>query len=241
MKISVHAGHNPDGKIACGAVGLIKESTEARKVTKYVVKYLRRAGHIVYNDTVDNGLNQGDVLNKIVAKCNAHNVDLVVSIHFNSGADDEKGNGNTTGTEVLVYALNQKPKAVASNVSKEIAKLGFANRGVKERRDLYVLNSTKAPAMLVECCFVDDKDDVKLYNAKKMAQAIVLGILNSNGVQKYKAKKNINSFSSKLKKNGKIKKNEICQIDKFIFTNGYLLGHRKKADTWAKIKYLDLQ
>ena len=27
MKINVHAGHNPDGKIACGAVGLIKEST----------------------------------------------------------------------------------------------------------------------------------------------------------------------------------------------------------------------
>ncbi len=27
MKINVHAGHNPDGKIACGAVGLKKEST----------------------------------------------------------------------------------------------------------------------------------------------------------------------------------------------------------------------
>ena len=34
MKINVHAGHNPDGKIACGAVGLIRESTEARKVKK---------------------------------------------------------------------------------------------------------------------------------------------------------------------------------------------------------------
>ena len=34
MKINVHAGHNPDGKIDCGAVGLIKESTEARKVKK---------------------------------------------------------------------------------------------------------------------------------------------------------------------------------------------------------------
>ena len=26
-KYNVHAGHNPDGKKACGAVGLIKEST----------------------------------------------------------------------------------------------------------------------------------------------------------------------------------------------------------------------
>ena len=30
--------------------------------------------------------------------------------------------------------------------------------------------------MLVECCFVDDKDDVELYNYKAMASAIVYGI-----------------------------------------------------------------
>ena len=30
MIINVHAGHNPDGKVACGAVAIIKESTEAR-------------------------------------------------------------------------------------------------------------------------------------------------------------------------------------------------------------------
>ena len=41
---------------------------------------------------------------------------------------------------------------------------------------VYVLKNTKAPAMLVECCFVDDKDDVKLYNYYEMASAIVYGI-----------------------------------------------------------------
>ena len=50
---------------------------------------------------------------------------------------------------------------------------------MKERKDLYVLHRTNSPAMLIECCFVDDKDDVKLYDAKKMAQAIVTGILSS--------------------------------------------------------------
>ena len=44
MIINVHAGHNPDGKIACGAVGLIKESTEARKVKKEVIRLLRKKG-----------------------------------------------------------------------------------------------------------------------------------------------------------------------------------------------------
>ena len=32
MRINVHAGHNPDGKAACGAVGLIKESTDRKSV-----------------------------------------------------------------------------------------------------------------------------------------------------------------------------------------------------------------
>lgn len=48
---------------------------------------------------------------------------------------------------------------------------------MKTRTDLYVLRKTNAPAMLIECCFVDDKDDVKLYDAKRMAEAIVHGIL----------------------------------------------------------------
>ena len=238
MKINVHAGHNPDGKIACGAVGLIKESTQARKVVKYVKKYLRVAGHIVYDCTCNNGTNQSDVLNKIVKKCNAHKVDLDVSIHFNSGAGDKKGNGKTTGTEVLVYALNQKPKSTANKISKEIEKLGFKNRGVKARPDLYVLNATKAPAMLIECCFVDDADDIKLYNAKKMAKAIVIGILNSYGTATFKTKRNIRAFNAKGKKVGSVKKNSACNIDKYAFIGGYLMGRRKKKGTWVKIRYL---
>ena len=40
MIINVHAGHNPAGKIACGAVGLIDESTENRKVKEEVIQEL---------------------------------------------------------------------------------------------------------------------------------------------------------------------------------------------------------
>lgn len=89
MKINVHAGHNPDGKIACGAVGLIKESTEARKVKKEVIKLLRKKGHTVYDCTCQNGKSQTDVLKRIVTKCNQHKVDLDISIHFNSGVADK--------------------------------------------------------------------------------------------------------------------------------------------------------
>lgn len=176
MVINVHAGHNPDGKTACGAVGLIKESTEARRVKDEVISQLKALGHIVYDCTVNNGTGKKDVLQKIVAKCNAHDADLDVSIHFNSAANDRAGNGKTTGTEVLLYSNASRAHTYAENVCKALALLGFKNRGVKYNPALYVLKNTKAPAMLIEVCFVDDKDDVELYDCKKAADAIVYGI-----------------------------------------------------------------
>ena len=180
MIINVHAGHNPAGKVACGAVGLINESTENRRVKDEVISQLRELGHIVYDCTVDNGSGQSDVLNRIVAKCNAHAVDLDLSIHFNSGAADQRGNGKTTGVESLIYSAGSASGSVAERVCAAVADLGFRNRGVKYRPDLRVLKSTKAPAILIECCFVDDKDDVGIYDYFSMASAIVKGITNQS-------------------------------------------------------------
>lgn len=176
MIINIHAGHNPDGKIACGAIGLIKESTEARKVKNEVIRLLKVLGHTVYDCTVDNGTNQSNVLTNIVKKCNSHDVDLDVSIHFNSGANDKQGNNKSTGTEVLLYGANSKAKPYAERVCNAISELGFRNRGIKYSTSLYFLRKTLAPSMLIECCFVDDADDVALYDYQSMAKAIVKGV-----------------------------------------------------------------
>lgn len=184
MKVNIHAGHNPDGKIACGAVGLIKESTEARELVKLIIKYLKSDKHTVYDCTVNDGKSAADVLKKIVTKCNKHDVDIDVSIHFNAGANDKKGNGKSTGTEVLIHSDKSKAKDEAKRVCDKLAKLGLKNRGVKVRPDLYVLRKSEHPAMLVEVCFVDDKDDVKIFNknkakiAKYIAEAIVNKTIN---------------------------------------------------------------
>ncbi len=176
MRINIHAGHNPDGKAACGAVGFLRESSEARRVKDEVISQLRQLGHTVYDCTCESGTCQADVLGRIVTACNAHTVDLDVSIHFNSGIGDVTGDGRTTGTEVFVYSSASKAKGYAENVCRAVAGLGFRNRGVKYNKSLYVLKKTKAPAMLIECCFVDDRDDVQLYHCQKMASAIVLGL-----------------------------------------------------------------
>ena len=50
MKINVHAGHN---SIVPGAVSILNEVTEDRKVKNKVIELLRNAGHTVYDCTDD--------------------------------------------------------------------------------------------------------------------------------------------------------------------------------------------
>lgn len=178
MRINIHAGHNPKGKVGCGAIGLIDESTENRNVIRELKAILEKEGHKVVDCTCDNGTSVGDIITKIANKSNANPCDLDISIHFNAGANDKVGNGKSCGTEVLIYNTSSNKEAIAKRVCERISKLGYRNRGVKIRTDLSLLKKTKAPCILIECCFVDDKDDIDLYNAKTMAKAIAEGVLN---------------------------------------------------------------
>lgn len=242
MKINIHAGHNPDGRIACGAVGLIKESTEARKVKNEVIRLLRNSGHTVYDCTVDNGTSQNDVLSTIVDKCNNHEVDLDISIHFNSGRNDKKGDDATGGTEVYVYSKSSKAKSAAEKICKAIAALGYKNRGVKTSTSLYVIKHTNSPSMLIECCFVDDKDDVEIYNYKTMAEAIVRGITGKNPTSKsYKVKVSSQTLNvrkgpgSKYPSVGKVERNEVYTI---VDTENNW-GKLKSGAGWISLKYTE--
>jgi N-acetylmuramoyl-L-alanine amidase len=41
-----------------------------------------------------------------------------------------------------------------------------------------VIRKTKKKMLLVECCFLDDLDDIKLYDAKSMVKAIAEGLFD---------------------------------------------------------------
>ena len=169
MKINVHAGHNFH---VPGASGCFSETVEDRKVKNLVISKLRLQGHTVYDCTDEDGTTQSKNLVNIVNHCNMNTVDLDVSIHFNAS------NGVGHGVEVLIYSNSSSSKAKAQNIVNAIAELGFTNRGVKVRSDLYVLRKTKSPALLIECCFCDSQIDNSIYDAERMATAIVKGITN---------------------------------------------------------------
>lgn len=172
MILNIHAGHAPFGiGGAYGAVGILNESNEARKVKNRLIILFRNAGHTVYDCTCDKAMNRNDVLNYIVTECNKNKVDLDISIHLNSGRNDYAGDGLTGGVEV--YGFNTEKKDICESICLNISKsLNIRNRGFKINKNLYVLEKTKSPAILIECCFVDDKDDTKVWNADKCAESI---------------------------------------------------------------------
>lgn len=182
MKINVHAGHTKQTGKAPGASGIVHESVEDRKIANEVIRLLKGRGHKVYKCTA-NGSSARDNLQRIVKKCNKHKVDLDVSIHLNCyDGYYYKGkwiDGHGHGTETLIYSDSSKAKPYAKRIDANLAALGFTDRGVKVRSDLYVLHWTNAPALLIEAFFCDNRDDCNLYKElgyKKIAKAIADGI-----------------------------------------------------------------
>ena len=169
MLFTINAGHTLQGK-GTGAVGFLNESKENRAVVAHVIKLLKQLGHSIIDCTIDKSDNY---LKEAVAAANKHKADLAVSIHFNSSGDS-----SANGVETLVYnSSNDYTNKYANAINKEIAALGYRNRGIKQRQDLYWLKNTTSKAILIECCFVSNKADSDKYNAVKMAEAIVKGLV----------------------------------------------------------------
>ena len=105
----------------------------------------------------------------------------VFELHFNAGlSDSAKNDGKITGTEILVHT-DESGISVEEKIVKNIAELGFKNRGVKRRNNLQNMNIIHRKGIsyaLLETCFIDDSDDIKLYNSKKESVALAI----SNGI-----------------------------------------------------------
>lgn len=255
-KYNVHGGHNPAGKIACGATGFLDESKEDRKIVKALIKYLKKGGATVYNCTVDNGKNQGDVLVKICAKCNARSVKQDFSVHLNSGRSDKIGDNKNGGFEVWAYSWDAEKKSVANRCRKKMKSIGFTDRGLKASRSLYYLKHTKAAAMLFEICFVDDKDDYLLYKsigADKIGKVLAEAILNKE-IKDTTVAKVVSSVKSGAKvkiksgavyggasKGKKIASNYIGKkytVTKVQKNSGQQEALIKQLNSWVPTKYL---
>lgn len=123
---------------------------------------------------------------------NSGKYDLVVELHLNAF------DGKAKGTEVCYYPTSAKSKEVAQRINDKLDDI-FTDRGIKARGNLYILNSTKPVAVLVEAFFCDSKEDYlkadEPAELRTIGRKIAEGILNksladtpstpSTGVRKY--------------------------------------------------------
>ena len=153
MQVVISSGH---GLYVRGAAGLLDEVEEARAVVERVADVLRNMDVEVTTFHDDVSKSQDENLNRIVDFHNSLTRDLDISIHFNA----YEPTASPMGTEVL-YVTQQQ---LAADLAMAIAAEGsLINRGAKERSDLFFLNQTSAPAVLIEVCFVDSEADALAY------------------------------------------------------------------------------
>lgn len=168
--IGIDIGHN----LRCdvGAVAIRREDELNLLVGKSLIKRFMAKGIKVVEWLPPSASSYRDSLSKRCRAANYGKVDIFISIHHNACPGGY-------GSECLCIKGGQQ-NALSEKLSKvileEICKLGFRNRGVKDRRDLYVINNTTMPAIIVECAFVDSARDMNGYDSEKMAEAIFRGV-----------------------------------------------------------------
>lgn len=170
MKIAIDCGHTLSGPDAGATGNGFKEEIKTREIGSELINLFKNNNIEVINCTVDYSASVNDSLLERIREANNNNVDLYISIHLNAF----NGQANGVETHIFEYALS-KSYEYAKQVQSNLVKLGYVDRGIK-RGNLYVLKYTNSPSILVECGFIDNKIDMNLYDANKIAKAIFIGI-----------------------------------------------------------------
>lgn len=125
-----------------------------------------------------------DSVSAKVKECNRFDPDLALDIHINAGGGD--------GAEVFHSIVGGTGKILANNILIEVKKIGQNSRGTKTKKNssgsdyFGFIRSTNAPAVIVECAFIDNKTDIQIIDTnaeqEKMGVAIAKGILSTLGI-----------------------------------------------------------
>ena len=180
MKVFIGVGHgfSDPGAVANG----VKEKDLNLSIALACRDELKRHGVEV---KLSRSKDENDPLIEEIKECNAFSPDLAVDIHNNAGGGD--------GAEVFYHYGGGKSKTLAENILNEIVKVGQNSRGAKVRKnsqgkDYYgFIRETSAPAVIVECAFIDNASDLKILASeslkKSMGEAIAKGVLKTLGVE----------------------------------------------------------
>lgn len=175
-KVFIGVGHGGTDSGAVAKDGS-KEKDYNLSIAKACAAALERHGvQVRLSRTKD----EADTVAQEVAECNSFAPDLAVDVHNNAGGGD--------GAEVFYSRIGGTGKKLAENILAHITPLGQKSRGAKTRvntsgADYYAfIRETKAPAVIVECTFLDSSD-VELIDTEaertEIGEAIARGVLQT--------------------------------------------------------------
>lgn len=179
MRILLTVGHS---KLKNGSItsadgtkfGGGNEYTYCKSLSKYVEKYLEANGHEVDRVVCPEGkfTKTTDERTYKLAIEHVTCYDLVMELHLNAARTK-----TAEGCEVLYKSA--KGKKYADGIQKQLAKV-FKNRGTVKRDNLYMLNQTKAPAIILEPFFCTNPKEWEYASDHKTKIAKLI----ANGVDK---------------------------------------------------------
>lgn len=178
--IVIDAGHGDwdPGKVAKD--GTLEKDINL-KISKKLQRYLEQSGGFILTTRIDDSSIAKDKRGDLKGRkdiANGGEVDLLVSIHQNSFPKE-----NVQGAQVFYYESSDESKKLAESVQKRLKEIDNKNNRVaKSSKSYYILKNTKMPAIIVECGFLSNSEELKKLSEDeyqdKLAWAIYLGILD---------------------------------------------------------------
>ena len=175
-RVYVGIGH---GGYDSGAVGNgFKEKDLTLSIGKYCNERLKQYG---IETKISRTTDCDSSINSKVAASNAFKADVCMDIHINAGGGD--------GSEVYYSHVSPNGKKLAQSIVDATLAIRQNTRGIKTRVDddgtdyFGMIRMTDAPAVLVECAFIDNETDIQIINTE--AKRKVFGYAIADGVAKY--------------------------------------------------------
>lgn len=181
-RILIIAGHGQGDVGAKGIYGntIYYEYNYTREFASLIYDQLKAVGGNLTVEMYDQNYDCYQVLSgkKTGPEPVLKNYDYILEIHFNATAEsskDSKGDGKYKGIGMYVNSA-KSDKTLDRNIVNAIANTGFKvwGGGVLTSSTLFNAKTCQAAGVsygLLETAFIDDKDDMKFYNANKTAMA----------------------------------------------------------------------
>lgn len=237
LKVLLISGHGAGDNGACATIDgkTYKESKETVDMVKRIKNQLNKYRNVKVK-LYPTGRNAFEDVKNGKLKVDFRDYDYILEVHFNACVKDYKGNGNTTGTEIYVNKTDSSIDT-EEKIVKYISDLGFKNRGVKRSSFTviyYAYKKASVESSLLELCFIDDADDMKIYlaNKPKIAKAIAKGIAKSYNL-KLKSDNELSINDKVIVKKGARDLNTGKKYSDFVYGTVYTVIRVDKGDKVA--------